>query len=139
MIEEQWGNTKLQWVEFGKDEDPDVGWYQGTSKLEHYIDVGRLEEKAQSGAAGLSNSDEELESFKRKYTIPRFNAAKFTPGSMVRGFVGVDGGSTSTKAVLLSEEGELLCKAYQLSNGNPIQDTIDMFIALRRPKRAASA
>ncbi len=26
----------------------------------------------------------------------------------------------------------MLCKAYQLSNGNPIQDTIDMFVALRR-------
>src|SRR5246127_5116127 len=114
-------------VEFGKDEDPDVGWYQGTAKLEHYIEVGRLEEKASSGAAGLSASDEELEAFKQKYTIPRFNSAKFTPGSTVRGFVGVDGGSTSTKAVLLSEEGELLCKAYQLSNVNPIQDTSHMF------------
>src|SRR5437588_1040769 len=126
-------------VEFGKDEDPDVGWYQGTAKLEHYIDVGRLEEKAQSGAAGLSASDEELEEFKKKYTIPKFNAAKFTPGSTVRGFVGVDGGSTSTKAVLLSDEGELLCKAYQLSNGNPIQDTIDMFRSLRRQVEAQGA
>ena len=43
----------------------------------------------------------------------------------------MDGGSTSTKAVLLSEEGDILCKAYQLSNGNPIQDTIDMFEKLR--------
>jgi len=126
-------------VEFGKDEDPDVGWYQGTAKLEHYIDVGRLEEKAQSGAAGLSASDEELEEFKKKYTIPRFNSAKFAPASVVRGFVGVDGGSTSTKAVLLSEEGELLCKAYQLSNGNPIQDTIDMFRSLRRQVEAQGA
>ena len=43
----------------------------------------------------------------------------------------MDGGSTSTKAVLLDEEGDILCKAYQLSNGNPIQDTIDMFERLR--------
>ena len=45
--------------------------------------------------------------------------------------MGVDGGSTSTKAVLLDEKGDILCKAYQLSNGNPIQDTIDMFENLR--------
>ena len=25
-------------VEFGKDEDPDVGWYRGTDQLEHYIE-----------------------------------------------------------------------------------------------------
>ncbi|MBV9146822.1 MAG: CoA activase, partial [Acidobacteria bacterium] len=117
-------------VEFGKDEDPDVGWYTGTAKLEHYIDVGRLEEKSSSGASGLSESEEELAAFKKQYTIPRFIPAKFTAGSTVRGFVGVDGGSTSTKAVLLSQDGTLLCKAYQLSNGNPIQDTIDMFRSL---------
>ncbi len=49
----------------------------------------------------------------------------------MRGLIGIDGGSTSTKAVLLSESGEILCQAYQLSNGNPIQDTIDMFESLR--------
>ena len=51
----------------------------------------------------------------------------FQTGETVRGFVGLDGGSTSTKAVLLSEAGDMMCKAYQLSGGNPIQDTIDMF------------
>ena len=50
----------------------------------------------------------------------------------MRVFIGLDGGSTSTKAVLLSEHGDVLSKAYQLSNGNPIQDTIDLFENLRR-------
>jgi hypothetical protein len=48
----------------------------------------------------------------------------FRKGSTVAGFIGIDGGSTSTKAVLLDENGGILCKSYQLSNGNPIQDTI---------------
>jgi predicted CoA-substrate-specific enzyme activase len=117
-------------VEFGKEEDADVGIYCGTECLEDYIQVGRDKEKAASGAAGLSNSEKELAEFKRKYTLKRFTPASFEPGSVVRGFVGIDGGSTSTKAVLLDTEGKLLCKAYQLSNGNPIQDTIDMFGAL---------
>src|ERR1700758_5157956 len=72
-------------VEFGKDEDPDVGIYMGTECLEDYIAVGRQAEKAKSGSAGLSASDEELATFKRQYTIPKFVGAKFTPGETVRG------------------------------------------------------
>ncbi|MBI4455102.1 MAG: CoA activase [Acidobacteria bacterium] len=119
-------------IEFGKEEDREVGRYCGTECLEHYIQVGRHEEKVKSGSRGLCVSMEELEAFKKKYAVDSFVPAAFKPGEKVRSFVGVDGGSTSTKAVLLSEQGEVLCKAYQLSNGNPIQDTIDMFDALRR-------
>ena len=118
-------------VEFGKDEDPDAGIYLGTECLEDYIAVGRQAEKAKSGSAGLSTSDEELAQFKQQYTIPKFEGKTFTAGQTVQGFIGIDGGSTSTKAVLLSEAGEVLCKSYQLSNGNPIQDAIDMFVAIQ--------
>ena len=126
-------------VEFGKDEDPDVGIYMGTECLEDYISVGRQAEKAKSGSAGLSTSDEELAHFKQQYTIPKFVGAKFTAGETVGGFIGIDGGSTSTKAVLLSPAGDVLCKAYQLSNGNPIQDTIDMFAAIREQVESQGA
>ena len=111
----------------------------GTECLEDYISVGRQAEKAKSGAAGLSTSEEDLAEFKQKYTIPKFIGAKFGVGETVRGFVGLDGGSTSTKAVLLSEAGDVLCKAYQLSGGNPIQDTIDMFVALRQQVESQGA
>jgi predicted CoA-substrate-specific enzyme activase len=126
-------------IEFGKDEDIEVGVYTGTECLEDYILVGREREKAESGSEGLSTSEEELQDFKRKYTIQKFTPAQFTTGSIVRGFVGIDGGSTSTKAVLLSEDGSILCKAYQLSNGNPIQDTIDMFTSLRQQVESQGA
>src|SRR6516165_6696118 len=126
-------------VEFGKDEDSEVGIYLGTECLEDYISVGRQAEKAKSGSTGLSTSEEELAQFKQQYTIPKFVGAKFTPGETVHGFIGIDGGSTSTKAVLLSESGDVLCKAYQLSNGNPIQDTIDMFVAIRQQVESQGA
>src|SRR6266511_3695614 len=119
-------------VEFGKEEEAEIGIYSGTECLEDYIRVGRDKEKAASGADGLSNSDEELAEFKRQYTLKRFTPSHFEPGSVVRGFVGIDGGSTSTKAVLLDPEGRILCKAYQLSNGNPIQDSIYMFAAIQQ-------
>jgi activator of 2-hydroxyglutaryl-CoA dehydratase/predicted nucleotide-binding protein (sugar kinase/HSP70/actin superfamily) len=118
-------------VQFGRDEEEGVGRYAGTAALEHYITAGRTEEKAASGGGGLSASEGELRAFREQYRPKRFTTATFSPGERVQGFVGVDGGSTSTKAVLLSTSGDVLCKVYQLSKGNPIQDTIDMFDGLR--------
>src|SRR5258707_390543 len=114
-------------IEFGKDEDDEVGRYRGTADLVHYIDFGRQEEKAKSGAKGLVSKDGELDTFKDVYRRKKFTPATFQKGQTVGGFIGIDGGSTSTKAVLLDDRGDILCKAYQLSNGNPIQDTIEMF------------
>src|SRR3972149_290162 len=45
---------------------------------------------------------------------------------------GIDGGSTSTKAVLTDGEGRLLAKAYQLSKGNPLQDAREVLGSLRQ-------
>jgi predicted CoA-substrate-specific enzyme activase len=118
-------------VEFGKDEEAEVGQYQGIEKLLYYIDFGRAEEKAQSGGKGLVTDNSELELFRQEYRRKKFIPADFQPGQTVSGFIGIDGGSTSTKAVLLGKAGEILCKTYQLSNGNPIQDAIEMFEKLR--------
>lgn len=126
-------------IEFGKSEEDTVGRYAGARQLEHYINVGRLEEKAAAGAGGLSVSQEELTRFKEQYRPKPFVPATFEHGKPVQGFVGVDGGSTSTKAVLMSIDGDVLCKVYQLSKGNPIQDTIDMFEQLRAQVEAQGA
>ncbi len=126
-------------VQFGRDEEESVGRYAGARALEHYINVGRLEEKAAAGGRGLSASVEELELFRRQYTPTRFTPMAFRAGAPVRAFVGLDGGSTSTKGVLLSEDGEVMAKAYQLSKGNPIQDTIDIFEELRGAVESAGA
>jgi predicted CoA-substrate-specific enzyme activase len=126
-------------VEFGRAEDDCIGCYVGYEKLIHYIDYGRTEEKAKSGGKGLVEKPEELDVFKEAYKRKKFTPAVFQSGSTVGGFIGIDGGSTSTKAVLLDENGEILCKTYQLSNGNPIQDTIDMFENLRGQVEAQKA
>ena len=54
---------------------------------------------------------------------PRFKKAVFSPGEKIEGYIGLDVGSTSTKAVLLSPDKKVLLKSYQLSKGNPIDDT----------------
>jgi predicted CoA-substrate-specific enzyme activase len=118
-------------IEFGKGEDDCVGCYRGYDQLVHYIDFGRQEEKAKAGGSGLVKNDDELSTFREQYRRKKFTPATFQKGQTIGGFVGIDGGSTSTKAVLLDEQGDILCKAYQLSNGNPIQDTIEMFENLR--------
>src|SRR5215470_8080646 len=118
-------------VEFGRSEDDCIGCYAGYERLIHYIDYGRQEEKAKSGGKGLVEEPGELDIFKDAYKPKKFTPVVFQKGSTVAGFIGIDGGSTSTKAVLLDENGTILCKSYQLSNGNPIQDTIDMFENLR--------
>ena len=118
-------------VEFGKDEEASIGRYLGMDKLAYYIDYGRAEEKVASGTKGLVADNAELDEFKLAYRRKKFIPTDFAPQQVISGFVGIDGGSTSTKAVLLSTEGDILCKTYQLSNGNPIQDAIEMFVKLR--------
>jgi predicted CoA-substrate-specific enzyme activase len=126
-------------VEFGRSEDDCVGCYRGYDSLIHYIEFGRQEEKAKFGGKGLVERPADLDLFRDAYRRKKFTPALFQKGSTVGGFIGIDGGSTSTKAVLLSENGEILCKSYQLSNGNPIQDTIEMFENLRGQVEAQNA
>src|SRR5438094_2280999 len=96
-------------VEFGKDEEECAGCYRGTERLVQYIEHGRQEEKAKSGAGGLTRSSDELAEFKERYRPKKFVPVAFAQGETVRGFIGVDGGSTSTKAVLVSTNGDVLC------------------------------
>jgi len=117
-------------VEFGKSEDETVGVYRGRKDLEYYINVGRLEEKKKAGGRGLAEDAEDLSRFKERYKRKKFVPATFTPGEVIEGFIGLDGGSTSTKAVLLDRDRRVLVKTYQLSKGNPIEDTKDVFAKL---------
>jgi len=126
-------------IEFGRSEDDCIGCYRGYDQLIHYIEYGRQEEKAKSGGKGLVENPTEFDVFKEAYRRKKFTPVAFQKGSTVAGFIGIDGGSTSTKAVLLNENGDILCKSYQLSNGNPIQDTIEMFESLRGQVEAQNA
>jgi predicted CoA-substrate-specific enzyme activase len=119
-------------IEFGKEEILDVGIYRGFSSIENLVnDLSAGRRRGGQGMPALAGSEKEVEEFLNAYAPPRFEPPKFNPGDIARGFIGVDGGSTSTKAVLLSLEGEVLARAYQLSKGNPIKDTIEILEKLR--------
>jgi activator of 2-hydroxyglutaryl-CoA dehydratase/predicted nucleotide-binding protein (sugar kinase/HSP70/actin superfamily) len=72
----------------------------------------------------LVRDEKELADFQARYALAPFVPRR--PDKPMRCFLGIDGGSTSSKAVLIDESGSVLFKAYQLSGGNPIQDTIDL-------------
>ncbi|TPV96678.1 MAG: CoA activase [Myxococcales bacterium FL481] len=118
-------------AEFGKDEEANVGVYLGSDKLKWYLTEGRLAEKKKAGGSGLAKDTTERDAFLERYKKEKFVPTSFEAGETVECFIGIDGGSTSSKAVLMSHDAKVLAKVYQLSKGNPIEDTIDLFRQLR--------
>ena len=118
-------------VLYGKSEDAHIGVYKGSDELEAFIEVGRTQMRESSGDIGLCRTPEELEEFKKLFAKEPWEAATFSVGEEVGAFIGIDGGSTSTKGVLMDKDGKLLATAYQLSKGNPIADTQDILQELR--------
>ncbi len=122
-------------VEYAKIEvqdNPNFGVFRGIEELEWYIRVGRVEEKKAAGSKGLWKDDSELGAFRESYKKEPWEPAKFEPGTNVRAFIGLDGGSTSTKGVLLDLDKNVIARAYQLSKGNPIEDTMEIFALLQK-------
>lgn len=107
-------------VEFGKTEDA-IEPYRGWQALENRAGENH---SVRAGRGSLAGDSDELHAFREKYRKPHFVPTIFRPGEVVEGFLGIDGGSTSTKVVLLSKSRQVLTKVYQLSQGNPIADLI---------------
>ena len=116
---------------YGQHEPADVGVYVGLSRLKEFISGGRKNKLGEAAGGPLVGSSGELDEFRRQYSIPRFVEATFEPGTVVRGVIGLDGGSTSSKCVVVDEAGNILFKEYVLSKGNPIEDTKNMLASLR--------
>src|SRR5262249_11015759 len=116
---------------YGLGEAEDVGRYAGTVGLVDYMQNGRKARLGESAGPPLVKTPDEAVAFADLYRIPRFSPPELTPGQVVRAVIGLDGGSTSSKAVLVDEAGEIIAKAYQLSKGNPIQDTKELLAKLK--------
>ena len=120
-------------VEFGAREvldHPDLGVFLGTAALEAYLTEGRQREKRTAGRRGLWATADELQRFKEAFRPAPWTAPALSAGSVVGAYLGLDGGSTSTKGVLLDRDANVIARAYQLSNGNPIEDTMQILAAL---------
>ena len=109
---------------FGESEIVKHGDFKGLDELREYVNSSSKDNLERSDAP-LVKSKEELEQFLKQYKIPPFQPKKIKEPTKC--YLGIDGGSTSSKAVLINESGELLFKAYQLSKGNPIEDVLELF------------
>ncbi len=113
-------------IDVGQGEDASVAVYTGSEKLRWWIDEGQHEQKAKDGGRGLASEQSELDAFIAHYgqnttapDVPGPAADEPFPDAV---FLGCDFGSTTAKAVVLSQAGELLHHSYVMSKGNPIED-----------------
>lgn len=119
-------------VLFGLYEPATVGRYRGLDPLDEFINHGRKAKLGESAGPGLVEADDERVGFVDKYQTPPYQDATLEAGKVYRGVIGLDGGSTSSKCVLIDENEQILKKVYTLSKGNPIQDMKDMFTEMRQ-------
>ncbi|OFI06113.1 activator of (R)-2-hydroxyglutaryl-CoA dehydratase [Clostridium acetireducens DSM 10703] len=73
----------------------------------------------------LFKNEKELEDFKNrhsKYIVKKGNLKGFKGNC----FLGIDAGSTTTKAALIDEKGTLLYSYYSSNNGSPLKSTINI-------------
>lgn len=95
--------------------------YRGVAALQHWIDVGQHEQKAQEGGRGLAGEEADFRDFLQRYARPATAPARIAAGGR-KTFLGCDLGSTTAKAVLLDEKREIVFDCYVPSKGNPIED-----------------
>lgn len=72
----------------------------------------------------LFESESEHEEWKKRMSAAAIGKAEWHE-EVVRGFLGVDSGSTTTKIVLLDKEGKLLFSYYHDNDGNPVKAVED--------------
>jgi predicted CoA-substrate-specific enzyme activase len=127
-------------IEYGRTEPEEVGEYLGSAALERALHTANEAHAGNSSMPGLTASEAELKDFLAQYTKRRAvvpctphlpTDGKCGPPSTVEVFLGIDGGSTSTKAVCLSRDGDVLASAYRLSQGDPVADAIAVLKQLR--------
>lgn len=119
-------------VLFGMSDEEDAGAYEGTASLEEFIRTGRKSKLGEAAGPGLAATPDEASAFASQFQIPKFQPRAYQPKEKLRGVIGLDGGSTSSKIVLIDEDSEVVKKVYCLSKGNPIADMKDMLAELRQ-------
>ena len=68
----------------------------------------------------LFRSEEELEEFRKRHAEEKAQAAKLEEATGPV-FLGLDAGSTTTKATLIDTEGRILWRFYDVNAGNPVE------------------
>ena len=115
------------------DEPALLDYAQACELLSRPLDAG-ADEHAQ--AAPLFESAEELAAFRTRHALPpeptsaELGAAR-AKGGVLRCYLGIDSGSTTTKFALLDEDGELIYSFYANNEGKPLDVARDGLIRMR--------
>ena len=126
-------------VHVGVQEAPGIAMYEGLDRLRWWIDEGQHEQKARDGRGALVGAPDDLDGFLARYghsdsTAPRaavHEEAGPTRPRRAPVLLGCDFGSTTAKAVVLSDCAELLFSCYAMSKGNPLEDARALFRQIR--------
>ena len=118
-------------IEIGATEPERETQYQGTEALEQFIHASESLSDLKSGGGPLCADVAEREKFRTRYSVPAF-PVPMIEGASSEVFLGLDGGSTSTKAVALSPGGKILGSSYRLSQTDPISDAVAVLHDLRQ-------
>lgn len=119
-------------VEFGLQElaeNPGAGQSRSSQALARALARGV---RPSAAGQGLWTEPAELAAFLQEYRQGPWEPRSWTPGTVVRGYLGVDGGSTSTKGVILDDDLQVAARSYRLSQGNPIEDAVAVLTDLER-------
>src|SRR5437667_1045474 len=95
-------------IEIGQGEKPEIAIYQGRDKLAWWVETGQHEQKAKDGARGLVAGAGDLAAFVTEYVKPAPACGEARAQHISAVLLGCDFGSTTAKAVVLSEDRELL-------------------------------
>lgn len=86
-------------------------------------------------AAPFFADEAERAAFEERHKLPAFAARPYEYGSTVRAFLGIDAGSTTSKFVLLDEQGEVIDKFYAGNGGDPLRLVTRALLELRNTYR----
>ncbi len=96
-------------------------------------------EHTQNDAPVFFKSQEEMEAFQKRHRLPGLSRREPKPGEVVRAYLGIDSGSTTTKMVLMDEEENILDSYYTSNGGEPLMVARKALIAMRDYYRSRGA
>ena len=123
-------------IMFGASETDEVE-FLGTRVLDQHIRESEATRIEEVGSESLCVDVAEIARFRRTYSMP-VPSPLIPDSSDLEAFIGLDGGSTSTKAVAILPNGEILASAYRLSQADPITDAIAVLKTLKGKLEAPS-
>ncbi len=84
-------------------------------------------------------SPEERQAFQKAHALPHWEPIQLHEGQVVRAYLGIDSGSTTTKFVLMDEEENILDSFYSPNEGDPLNVAKNALLAMRDRYREAGA